>query len=1342
MFVDICNDEQCEVSKIEKRHRKEHSEKIFNIRAMSGQLVQWKSSPDRVTQSAIKEALHSPLADGDMNEMNVPVDPLENKVNSTNIIEGSPKANPNPVKFMNTSEIFQKSLGLLDESPRHDDELNIEVGDNDRPNANILHNERTPDLDRIANFFKSNRTPGKENLLTKYQSSDLEDTPLMLRKKMTFQTPTDPLEQKTFKKLKSDTGFCYYGEQNDGEENASLEVTEADATFVQMAERSADNYDCALEGIVTPKRYKDELSKSGGMQDERVQKTQIMISAESPNSISSYDKNKITGNGRTTRNVNKVFNNNEDNIGAIEEKNPVKKKSENYSSDDLRERNNQIIQSNESEEINELEKNLNVSGRENDVNNLDIDINSAVSGTPSRSNAEEEMYSSESVNNREPSKKWIFRYSKDKTENNSNRSTQIVNNPRTQEMPLDSISIDTQPLSKSFNTETNNELETQIIVSSLSQGISAQKGPVFHSTGQTEEIKTQIINSPEQNALNATLETPVTLSRINFEPILEVPETSSPSKNTMSKPSNSSPIPKEKDTFNIHEREVETNNVFSNDIQNSSNAATRDDIIIAGSSDFNEQKEITDRIYLQLSGKQISDSGSDETERMSPNELDTKKESTIMSEVELTQELPEVEEQQDLQTSPKKLVVEEETLMEIKKSKGNSLQLHDDNKECNSDKQDGTESLDVALIEHESKGQSSELQKNLMQLFPSESQEIIQNRRTIKRRQKDTIEIGEEEENRSTKTSPTKHLKRNSDFDAASIKREPSCSITIQTGETGSGKDSKEQSYVFPEGIRTADNSFLSKDDIIFGNAVWCQYSWNYKFYPGILLEVDTNQDGCWVYFETGRSLTKDEDIYYLDIRIGDAVTFDGNEYVVVGLECRSHDLNIIRCIRGYDTVHLKKKNASGLLGKRTLIKALSSISLDLSEWAKRAKIILEDNEKNKGDAYRYLRHPIRGRKSMTNVLSPKKHTDDEKDINTHTEVYNNEIESSSEKKEIVKKDSRDALAEHAGAPSLLFSSGEIRTGNVFDKCIFVLTSLFENREELRQTIESQGGTVIESGFSTLFNFTHPLAKSLVNKGNTDNIRELALKLTWKPHSLFADCRFACLITKRHLRSLKYLETLALGWPTLHWKFISACIEKKRIVPHLIYQYLLPSGESFRLSLDSPSKGGIIKSNNIFSFYTQFLRGSNLRDQICGVKKMLNDYIVIVWGRSELDSFVKFAFACLSAGRMLTIDLPNIDVDDTEPLLNALDSLVPRIGSELSNRKLKFLIYANENNGKSQMKLLERLRSQISLKFKKFNYIFHTESKEWLIQTIINEDTGFHDDITDNDIYNTISEVR
>ena len=142
----------------------------------------------------------------------------------------------------------------------------------------------------------------------------------------------------------------------------------------------------------------------------------------------------------------------------------------------------------------------------------------------------------------------------------------------------------------------------------------------------------------------------------------------------------------------------------------------------------------------------------------------------------------------------------------------------------------------------------------------------------------------------------------------------------------------------------------------------------------------------------------------------------------------------------------------------------------------------------------------------------------------------------------------------------------------------------------------------------------------------------------------------------------------------------------------------------------------------------------SLRDQICGVRKLLHDYIVIIWGRSELDSFVKFAFACLSAGRMLTIDLPNIDVDNTEPLLNTLGSLVPRIGSALSDQKLKFLIYVNENNGKSQMRLLEKLRSQVTVKFKNLDYKFHTESKEWLIQTIINEDTGFHDDVTDNDI--------
>ncbi|QHS72418.1 chromatin-binding protein RAD9 [Saccharomyces paradoxus] len=1302
---------------------------------MSGQLVQWKSSPDRVIQSVSTGAPHSPSTDSDMNETNVPVDALENKANVTNIVDGSPKSNPNPVKFMNTSDIFQKSLGLLDESPQHDDELSIEVGDNGRPNTNISHNERTPDLDRIANFFKSNRTPGKENLLTKYQSSDLEDTPLMSRKKLNLHTTTNSSEQQTFKKLKSNTEFYFYREQNDGENNTSLEVTEADATFVQMAEHSVDNYDGALEGVVTPKRYKDDLIQSGGARDRGVQKTEITTSTGSPNSISSYDKNVITENDWTIRNVNKVFGNNEDDTKATEEENAMKKKGEDCSKDNIRVRNNQIIQSNESEEINEIDKNLNFSSRENDVNNSYIDFEkSAASGTPSRNNEEEEMPSIESASNGAPSKRWVFRYSKDKTENNSNRSTQVVNNPRTQEMPPDSVSIDTQPLSKSYNTEANNELETQIIVSSLSQGISAQRGPEFQSTSQTEEIKTQIINSPEQNALNATLETPVNLSRINFEPILEVPETSSPSKNTMSKPSNSSPIPKEKDAFNVHEKEEEINNVFSNDIQHSSNAGIEDDIIIAGSSDFNGQKEITDKIYLQLSGKQRSDLGSDETERMSQNELDTKKESTIMSEIELTQELPEVEEQQDFDASPKEVINEEVTLIETRKSKAESLQIHPDNAEYNSDEPGGTESSDVVSTKQEGKGKNSELQKNLMQLFPSESQEIIRNRRTIKRRQKDTIEIGEDEENRSAKASPTKRFKRSSNFDTAPIKREASCSISIQTGDTGSDKGSKEQSYVFPESIKTEDNSFLSKENIIFGNAVWCQYSWNYKFYPGILLEVDTNQDGCWIYFETGRSLTKGEDIYYLDIRVGDAVTSDGNEYVVVGLECRSHDPNTIRCIRGYDTVHLKKKNSSGSLGKRTIIKALSSISLDLSEWAKRAKIILEDNEKTKGDAYRYLRHPIRGRKSMTNVLSPKKLTDDEKGMNAHTSVHNNELESSSEKKEIIKKDTKDSLSEYVGVPGLLFSSGEIRKGNVFDKCIFVLTSLFENRDELRQIIESQGGTVIESGFSTLFNFTHPPAKPLINKGNLENIRESIMKLIWKPHSLFTDYRFACLITKRHLRSLKYLETLALGWPTLHWKFISACIEKKRIMPYLIYQYLLPSGESFRLSSDYQSKGGIIKSNNIFSFYTEFLRGSNLRDQICGVRKLLHDYIVIIWGRSELDSFVKFAFACLSAGRMLTIDLPNIDVDNTEPLLNTLGSLVPRIGSALSDQKLKFLIYVNENNGKSQMRLLEKLRSQVTVKFKNLDYKFHTESKEWLIQTIINEDTGFHDDVTDNDI--------
>ncbi|CAI4056930.1 hypothetical protein SUVZ_02G3370 [Saccharomyces uvarum] len=1312
---------------------------------MSGRLVQCKSSPDRVIQNTSSRAPPSPSARGsDMNEINVPVDTSEIQAEATNSVEGSPHLNPNPVKFMNTNDIFQKSLRLLDESPHHDEELNIEIGDDDRPNTNILHNERTPDLDRIANFFKNNRTPGKENLLTKYQSSDLEDTPLSSRKKLTFHNPTIPLEPQMPKKLRSNTEFCSYRKEGTEQTDTSLEVTEADATFLQAAELSADNSNCSLEESGGCEQYEADLRQSGKMDKRSIQNNENTELIGSNNSIGSCNKSRVSKDGWITRNESGVFENNEDEIEHKRTEEATRGLSEHDSANDLREHGSQVIQSNEWEpKINETKKSPDVSSEENKTNNSYINIETSVaSGTPSHNNLEEEGPHIDSLSNGTPSKRWVFRYSRDKVEFNSNRSTQIVSNPKTQEMAPDDLSINTQRLSKGYNIDANNELETQIIVSSLSQGLSAQKEPVFQSTEQAEEIKTQIINSPEQSALNTTLETPVSISRISIEPILEVPETSSPSKNRLSKPSNSSPISKGKGTFNVYGKEVDTNNVFSNDIQRSLNADIGDGNTMAGSSEFNARKEMSDRVYLQLSGKQKSDLGSDEPHIMSQNELDTKRDNTIMSEAELTQELPEVEEQQDLDTSSNKLERDERSTIKRSNYKEASLQIHADNTENNADEQ-GDMELPTAetSASQEGKEKSSQLKRNLMQLFPIESQEIISNGRRIKRRQKDTIEIGEEEENRSTKTTPTKRSKRSANFGATPAKGDASNSIKFQGGVGESETDYKEAPYVFPEGIKTEDSSFLSKEDIIFGNAVWCQYSWNYKFYPGILLDIDTNQDGYWIYFETGRSLTKEEDIYYLDIRIGDAVTSDGNEYIVVGLECRSHDRDIIRCIRGYDTVHLKKKNLSGSLGKRILIKALSSISLDLNEWTKRAKIILEDDERTKGNAYRYLRHPIRGRKPTTNVLSPKKLADDEKGKRAHNRVHNDEQELRYENNEFGKKIAKNSLSENKAFPNLLFSLGEIKRGNIFDRCIFVLTSLFENRDELRQIIESQGGTVIDSGFSALFDFPHPPAKLLVDRDRIENTGELDLKLAWKPDCPFADYRFACLITKRHLRSLKYLETLALGWPTLHWKFISACIEKKKITPHSMYQYLLPSGESFRLSLDSQSKGGIIKSNNIFSFYTKFLRGSLLKNQVGGMENMLNDYIVIICGSSELDNFIKFVFACLSASKMFTIDLPNINVENTEPLSNILATLVSRIGSAISDKNSRFLIYVNENNGKTQMRLLEKLRNQLSLKFNHLNYIFHTESKEWLIQTIINEDTGFHYSDSEGESCDKISNI-
>lgn len=670
------------------------------------------------------------------------------------------------------------------------------------------------------------------------------------------------------------------------------------------------------------------------------------------------------------------------------------------------------------------------------------------------------------------------------------------------------------------------------------------------------------------------------------------------------------------------------------------------------------------------------------------HELDTKDNDIVLSETEMTQELPELEE-------------------------------HDGD--------DGV-SLRMSLDTEQKKLSTSQLSKR--NAF-NDSQDIVYNRRHIRRKQRDTME--DSDERGSDTTSPRKRLKREIEIMNSDLNEEI-CQVANEMLADGDDVNSNpiksketfpdlvtpikvEKKREFPSKVKTEDSEYLTKRDIRFEDAIWCQYSLNYKYYPALLLSPNIGEDSSLVLFETGKAESKNEDIYYLDIRIGDTVTFNTNEYSVSALECRTHDPQIIRCIRGYDTVHLKKRNANGSLSKKVVIKPLASITVELNEWARRPKIILEDGVGSRGKALRGLRHPLRGRKT-TNYTSPKKLL--------HKLIKEEHIVDDSTNSIDKFTDERVTSIMTPTQKSLTnFPSSATRDQGykIFDKCLFVLTSIFENKDELCSTIEARGGKVLTLGFSSLFDCCRAVSTMPVGEDEDIILKESSLHLTWKRDCIFKDYKFACLLTRRHLRSLKYLETLALGWPILHWKFINACVKENTLSIQSIPRFLLPAGESYRLSVDITTKSGVIKSSDILQFYSRLLNGDRLINQTDALKNLMMDYVVLLYGYSELDDFIKFIFACTGISRFYETDMKLHD-DAPDSLLLILEKLFKLC----QDKGLKILVYMNEETGKISNDLLDQTRKEILERFSSFKVPFHVRSKEWLIQTIINESTDFDDE--------------
>lgn len=417
----------------------------------------------------------------------------------------------------------------------------------------------------------------------------------------------------------------------------------------------------------------------------------------------------------------------------------------------------------------------------------------------------------------------------------------------------------------------------------------------------------------------------------------------------------------------------------------------------------------------------------------------------------------------------------------------------------------------------------------------------------------------------------------------------------------------------------------LTEKDIMFKDSVWSLT--NTRYFPGLILNL--GKKGLVVKFSEGPTEINGG-IFPLDIQIGDHVKFERFTYLVTGLECVLQDFNddVIRCMRGYDTVLVKRIKGKGKNMKidNTEEKIpLADIHIENEEWHKRPRVLNEIKAK---------RSTLNQSEQLKRVL-PK--------------TYEEELVLSTPKKP------------------------KYSTTGIFVGCIFVITGDVD-KSSLTKSIVVNGGTVIEDGFSSMIDFENGVPSS----------------------DAFKDFSFAALITKKYLRSPKYLETVALGWPLLSQEFVYDCISRNHLI-HKISPYLLPSGESSKLK-------GVVKSCDVFAFLQNWSLGHDLSGQLQNNTILLSRNVFIC-SKKNIE-ITQFLFKILGCKTVVIVPITNYsnlintvteNFNDGEILiyhdkLGDIKSILDTKPIEGKKRKLKRGSILSEvlgNNKKLKMELVD-----------------------------------------------------
>ncbi|KAG5417742.1 RAD9 [Candida metapsilosis] len=517
--------------------------------------------------------------------------------------------------------------------------------------------------------------------------------------------------------------------------------------------------------------------------------------------------------------------------------------------------------------------------------------------------------------------------------------------------------------------------------------------------------------------------------------------------------------------------------------------------------------------------------------------------------------------------------------------------------------------------------------------------------------------------------------------------------VESQTPSCENNLPQEDDEYTIDGILRKEKSDTIYEEDIVSPDSVWATY--NLKMYSGYINA--RYSDYVIVDFEQDSSRIKNEDLNPLDIRIGDTLNVKGKRFkcIVTGLST-GEPVNGIRCIRGYNLVHVKKNSKSRKVSEdNEFVFAVSQCSMELGDWVvHQQKFQIKQRGENDVQVGVCVGSEIFPTPNIP--MCPA----------TTTNGINLTYPSTPSK-----------LSRHSTMSSRPLSpspkKGIVQTSQLFANRLFCITNIEGSRKQtIKNLIETNGGIYLDFNLMDIFQY---MSRTLDAGGGL---------YFNSSYSITSELKFVALLSSNYCRSSKYLQALALGWPILSDVYIddviSGVIELEQWPA-----YCLPAGHSSKLNT--------VANCDLFQFRRNYELGQSLDFQMNLNNSLLRNYNVVIASPSvneshkksmiEMDT-CKFIFHAFGAKSLNYAEFPNEgeDYEDGE-FFNLVKTLHSQDNGDIlicdyGNNQIAKLLYsfidqansASEKPARRHRSRLKRLHDCIELKIVDW---------EWVVQCVI-----------------------